>query len=305
MGYPFSLLLSPMLSERHAGGVVVWAPAKVNLFLEVLARRADGYHEITTLMVAVSLFDTLEFKEDHSGDIRLSADHPLLPTGSENLIVRAAALLRQRVGVDRGVQIRLKKRIPLAAGLAGGSTDAAATLIGLNRLWGLRLSAADLTTLGAEVGSDVPFFLHTPAAWCTGRGERVEPVVLGAALWFVLVCPPTGLSTAEVYRGVVVPESPCSGDEMRQAVREGRVQAIGDLLHNRLQPAAERLCPAVGEMLSRLATLNAVGRLMSGSGSTLYALCRDRQEAIRIARQLRHGSEERPRSRVFIVRTCV
>src|ERR1700694_5849960 len=108
-----------MLSERAVDGVVVWAPAKVNLFLEVLAKRADGYHEIATLMVAVSLYDTLEFKEDCSGQIQLHADHPTLSTGSDNLIRRAAELIRQRTGCQRGAAIRLVKRIPLAAGLAG------------------------------------------------------------------------------------------------------------------------------------------------------------------------------------------
>src|SRR5215813_1105776 len=114
----------PMLSERRADAVILWAPAKVNLFLEVLAKRADGYHEIATLMVAVSLYDTLEFKEEGSGQIQLDCDQPSLSTGSDNLICRAAELLRRRTGCGQGAHIRLVKRIPLAAGLAGGSTDA-------------------------------------------------------------------------------------------------------------------------------------------------------------------------------------
>src|SRR5947209_6913376 len=146
-----------MFSERRAAAVVVWAPAKVNLFLEVLAKRADGYHEIATLLVAVSLYDTLEFKEEASGEIRLHSDHPNLSTGPENLIVRAAELLRRRTGCGRGAAVRLAKRIPMAAGLAGGSSDAAATLAGLNRLWRLGLTRGELAVLGAELGSDVPF----------------------------------------------------------------------------------------------------------------------------------------------------
>src|SRR5437763_1060743 len=172
-----------MLSERHADGVVVWAPAKVNLYLEVLAKRADLYHEIATLMVAVSLYDTLEFKEESSGAIQLHCDHPELTTGPENLIFRAAVLLQQRTGCRRGVHIRLTKRIPLAAGLAGGSTDAAATLAGLNELWQLGVGKTELASLGARLGSDVPFFFDTPAAWCTGRGEVVTPLALGRPLW--------------------------------------------------------------------------------------------------------------------------
>jgi 4-diphosphocytidyl-2-C-methyl-D-erythritol kinase len=181
-----------MLSERCADAVVVWAPAKVNLFLEVLAKRADGYHEIATLLVAVSLYDTLEFKEEASGDVQLLSNHPNLSTGPDNLVCRAADLLRQRRGVRRGARIRLTKRIPLAAGLAGGSSDAAATLAGLNRLWGLGLADGELAALGADLGSDVPFFFSAPAAWCTGRGEQVTPLPLGRPLDFVLACPPAG-----------------------------------------------------------------------------------------------------------------
>jgi len=293
-----------MLSERHADAVVVWAPAKVNLYLEVLAKRADGYHDIETLMVAVSLYDTLEFKEEASGEIQLQCNQPGLGTGADNLVCRAAALLRQRTGCGRGAAIRLTKRIPLAAGLAGGSTDAAATLGGLNRLWGLGLTPTELAALGAELGGDVAFFFSTPAAWCTGRGERVTPGPLGKALLFVLVCPPVGLSTADVYRGVTVPEQPRSGEDIRRAAREGDVEEIGRRLHNRLQPVAEGLCPAVAALRSRLEALRPAGQLMSGSGSSVFALCRDRGEAAHLARKLRHGSEEGGRPHVFMVRSC-
>jgi 4-diphosphocytidyl-2-C-methyl-D-erythritol kinase len=293
-----------MLSERQADSVVTWAPAKVNLYLEVLAKRADGYHEIATLMAAVSLYDTLEFKEEDSGDIRLGCDHPALPTGPDNLVSRAAALLRQHTGCGRGARIRLVKRIPLAAGLAGGSTDAAATLAGLNRLWGLGLTRAELAALGAELGSDVAFFFSTPAAWCTGRGERVAPLKLGRPLDLVLVCPPAGLATAEVYRGVQVPDVPQTGEEVRRAAREGDVEELGRRLHNRLQEPAERLCPVVAALHRRLGSLKPAGQLMSGSGSSLFALCRDRREALRIARALRHGPDEGVSPSVYLVRSC-
>ncbi len=307
-----------MLTEQSADGVVVWAPAKVNLFLEVLGKRRDGYHDIATLMVAVNLYDTLEFKEDTSGEIRLCCDHPDLPPGPANLVWRAATLLQQRTGCRRGTSIRLLKRIPLAAGLAGGSTDAAATLAGLNRLWQLGQTPAELATLGAELGSDVAFFFSPPVAWCTGRGEQVTPLALGQPLWLVLVCPPVGLSTAEVYRGVIVPDQPLTGVEIRQAAAEGNVEEIGRWLHNRLQPVAERLCPTIAAYRARLEQLHPAGQLMSGSGSSLFALCRNPREAQRIARVLRAGSEEGSssgphggRGRVetvetveFIVRSC-
>src|SRR5205823_12677755 len=157
----------PMLREPAGNGpsaVTVWAPAKVNLFLEVVGKRADGFHELRTLMVTVSLYDTLTFALAPSGPIRLTCPGEQLATGPENLIVRAADHLRRHTGHDDGADVVLTKRIPLAAGLAGGSTDAAATLVGLNRLWGLGLGRDELATMAADLGSDVAFFLDPPSA---------------------------------------------------------------------------------------------------------------------------------------------
>ncbi len=293
-----------MLIRRRGTAVVVHTPAKVNLFLEVLRRRADGYHDLATLMVAIGLYDSLEFTDDPSGLLTLRTDSPALSVGPDNLVWRAADLLRRRTGHQGGAVLQLRKRIPLAAGLAGGSSDAAATLVGLNRLWGLSLSAADLVALAAELGSDVAFFLAAPAAWCTGRGEVVEPLRLGRPLTFVLVCPPVGLSTAEVFRALTVPTAPVTGDALRRAAVAGEVEELGRLLHNRLQPVAEQLCPVVAELRQRLEQLGPAGVLMSGSGSTLFALCRDAPEALRLARALRPVREEGDRTCVLVVRSC-
>ncbi len=294
-----------MLIRRHPAGLVVRTPAKVNLHLEILKRRDDCYHELATLMVAVNLYDTLEFTEDPSGTVTLRCDREELSTGPENLICRAAELVRHWAGYAGGVSIRLRKRIPLAAGLAGGSSDAAATLAALNRLWRLGWDRARLAELGAELGSDVSFFFATPAAWCTGRGERVEPLTLGRTLDLVLVCPPVGLSTAEVFRNLTVPVEPRSGKEVREAVRRGDVEEVGRHLFNRLQPVAERLCPAVASATERLARLGPAGQLMSGSGSTVFALCRDAGEALRLTRTLSPAREARDGERVLSVRSCI
>jgi 4-diphosphocytidyl-2-C-methyl-D-erythritol kinase len=263
----------------------VRAPAKVNLFLEVTARRPDGYHALRTLLVAVSLFDARTFAP--AGSIRLSCTDPNLGTGPENLIVRAAEVLRRHTGTKAGAAIALTKRIPVAAGLGGGSSDAAATLVGLNRLWKLRLSADELTKLAAELGSDVPFFLKPPAAWCTGRGEVVTSWPLGQRLHLVLAFPPFGLSTADVYRNVAVPIKPESGTAMRKAVMVGDAEAVGRLLHNRLQRPALSLRPELNEWLDRLVEAGSLGRLVSGSGSTVFALARDAADARRIATAVR------------------
>src|SRR5262245_62048232 len=196
------LALMRLLS--FADSVVAWAPAKVNLFLEILSKRADGFHDLATLMVAVNLFDTLVFRSAPEG-IALTSNRPDLSSGPDNLIVKAAALLQKRSGRNLGTAIRLVKRIPMQAGLGGGSSDAAATLLALNRLWDLELTREDMADLGAQLGSDVPFFVLADTAWCTGRGEIVDPLPVGARLHFVLVCPPFGCSTAEVYRGLSWP----------------------------------------------------------------------------------------------------
>jgi 4-diphosphocytidyl-2-C-methyl-D-erythritol kinase len=292
-----------MLVERAADAVRVWAPAKVNLFLEVLGKRPDGYHDIATLMVAVGLYDVLVFTE-RSGDVELRCDSPDLSTGPDNLVCRAAELLRRHTRCGRGALIELHKRIPMAAGLAGGSSDAAATLAGLNRLWKLGLPRQELAALSARLGSDMAFFFANGAAWAEGRGERVTPLTLNRPLWFVLVSPPAGLSTAEVYRGVTVPDVPRTGEEIRRALETGSAEEVGRHLHNRLQPAAERLCPAVAEIQRRLTALNPAGALMSGSGSSLFALCRDRTEALRLVRALR-GDPGGPKiAHVNPIRSC-
>jgi 4-diphosphocytidyl-2-C-methyl-D-erythritol kinase len=293
-----------MLIRRQGAGVLVRSPAKVNLFLEALARRPDGYHELATLMVAVSLYDSLEFRDDPFGAVRLTCDDPSLPTGADNLVVRAAELLRNETGRRHGAAIALRKRIPTAAGLAGGSGDAAATLAGLNRLWRCGLSRMELAALGARLGSDVAFFLATPAAWCTGRGEIVEPLRLGRPLDLVLACPAAGLSTAEVFRNLTVPDAPQDGASLRRAAKAGDVEELGRLLFNRLQPVAERLCPAVAGLCGRLAGQGPAGCLMSGSGSTVFALCRCRGEARRVARALAAVREGPGGTRVYIVRSC-
>jgi 4-diphosphocytidyl-2-C-methyl-D-erythritol kinase len=292
-----------MLLTRYLDDVVVWAPAKVNLYLEVLGKRPDGYHSIETLMVTAGLFDTLVFRGGPVGTVTLTCNEPGLPVGDENLIVRAARLLQHRTGAPRGCRIRLVKRIPMAAGLAGGSSDAAATLLGLNRLWQLGLANDALAGLGAELGSDVAFFFHGPAAWCTGRGEIVATAPVGARFELVLVCPSFGLATAQVYRNVAMPPAPERGEPIRAALARGDVAEVGRRLFNRLEEAAVRLDARVAEYYKRLADLAPAGQRMSGSGSSLFALCADAADADRIAAALAKSAADR--FRVFRVRGCV
>lgn len=293
-----------MRLDISSGILRIQAPAKVNLFLEILGKRADGYHDICTFFVAVSLHDVLEIQEEATGAIHLSCDDPHVPVGESNLIVRAARLLQRHTGRVMGANIRLVKRIPMQAGLGGGSSDAAATLSGLNMLWQLGIPDAELMRLAAELGSDVPFFLNGPAAWGMGRGEVLEPMCLPTTLHFVLVCPPRGLSTAEVYRRCRVPDRPVSPEPLRRALLSGDVEVIGAALHNRLQEAAEELAPEVRTVRNVFEKLKPVGHRMSGSGSCCFALGRDAAEAAALAEQTRTElGRERPDLswKVFVV----
>ena len=270
--------------------LVAWAPAKVNLTLEIVDKRPDGYHAIETLMVAIDLFDTLEIRDEPSGELRLTCEPATMPNGPDNLVWKAAEAFRRRMGTTNGATIHLTKRIPHEAGLGGGSSDAATTLLALNRLWRMNWPLAELASIAADVGSDVAFFLHAPAAICTGRGEIVTPVAMTRTLDIVVVKPNVGLSTREVYHRVAVPLHPlCSTDACR-ALTDGNVAKLASELHNRLQEPAFAAAPLIERTYRRLAALGPLGCQLSGSGSALFALCKDRTDAIRIADAMRRST---------------
>lgn len=274
-----------MIVRSIAEGVEVLAPAKLNLYLEILNRRPDGFHELESLMVAVDWFDELTVVDEPSGTIALECDDPSLPTDGRNLVVKAAELLKSTSGVAAGARIRLKKRIPAQAGLGGGSSDAAATLLALDRLWGLGLPLERLSELAGRLGSDVAFFLHAPAAVCRGRGEIVENLPLVSPQHFVLVVPPVEVSTVDVYRRLKPPENPREIGPVLDAWTRGEPSELGASLFNRLQPVAESLRPELAKARDALATLDPplCGSLMSGSGSAYFGLCRDRAAAFEAA----------------------
>jgi 4-diphosphocytidyl-2-C-methyl-D-erythritol kinase len=300
------LAVHPAL-DAGRDGVVVAAPAKLNLFLEILRKRPDGYHDLESLMVAVDLFDTLELRAGANSEIVLACDPPTLSAGPDNLVHKAATALRAYAGrLALGAEIRLVKRVPAQAGLGGGSSDSAAALAGLNRIWKLGLTREELLAIAPSIGSDVAFFLTLPAAWCTGRGEQVTPEPTSenaSGFYFVLVCPPVGLGTAGVYGRLAVPERPVSGDAVRAAYRAGDPEALGRAMFNRLEEPAFGLEPLVGRIRRRLAGLGACGAMMSGSGSAVFAVCRDRAHAADVARRFQNSRPaDEPASRVLVVR---
>jgi len=296
------------------------APAKLNLFLEITGRRGDGFHELESLMVPIRLADTLTLAatsagvDGQSGDIRLEAHScfPLrstqqsaaLPTDANNLVVRALRLLQQRSDCRFGASVALAKRIPVAAGLGGGSSDAAAALRLANRAWRLDWPVEPLAELAAELGSDVPFFLSNGPAVCRGRGERVEPVRGLPALHFVIVKPPVDLSTSDVYRAHDArPESALGARRLDAPLAElasARWNGVGHWLHNRLQAAAASLTPWVHRIRSVFDEFDFVGHQLSGSGSAYFGVCRHARHARRLASILR----TRQLGLVYATRSC-
>lgn len=302
-----------------AAGLEVLAPAKLNLFLEVLGKRDDGFHEIETLMYPIGLYDTLVFQDDPGGQIsltcqqagdrqapltvstRLADPRPaggttaageLLPAGADNLVVRAVELVRRRLGVERGARLRLVKRIPMAAGLAGGSSDAAAALVAANQVWRLGLSGHELAALAGELGSDIPFFVQRSSgecepAVCRGRGEIIEPVGRLGSQHFVVVKPPAGLSTPAVYRACRPAAQPRPVAPLIEALRRGQLARAAACLHNQLQAAAESLSPWIARLAGEFGRVDCLGHRMSGSGTSYFGWCRDARHARRVAACLR------------------
>jgi 4-diphosphocytidyl-2-C-methyl-D-erythritol kinase len=298
--------------RRLATHVEILTPAKINLFLEVLAKRPDGYHEIETLLVAVTTYDTLVFAANTKGEITLEArwaaglaaqaasgekDSPAarellcgeLPCSQENLVWRAAVLVRERAGLKQGASIRLVKRIPAAAGLGGASSDAAATLIAANEAWELKWSREQLAELALELGSDVPFFLTPGGAVCRGRGERIE-TIQSPRLHIVVARPPVGLSTPQVYKQCRTNDQPVGVTALMQALARGDSASAGRRMVNDLQAAAASLTPWITWLQSEFQKQDVLGSQMSGSGSSCFALCRSGRHARRVAARLRAGN---------------
>jgi 4-diphosphocytidyl-2-C-methyl-D-erythritol kinase len=287
--------------DRLAASAIVRAPAKLNFFFEVLAKRSDGFHEIETLMAPISLYDTLAATPDPSGRIALTcrwaapgdgaalsaALGPLPADERQNLAHRAAELLRARAGVTQGLRMDLVKRIPAAAGLGGGSSDAAAALAAANVVWQLGWPREALVELAAELGSDVPFFLSTGAAVCRGRGERVEPLATPVAVDCVVVRPPVGLPTAEVYARCCPAAEPRHAEPLIAALARGDSRRLPGLLFNRLEAAAETLTPWVLRLREEFAHEGCLAAQLCGSGSAYFGICHHARHARRVASRLR------------------
>ncbi|MGM9987011.1 MAG: 4-(cytidine 5'-diphospho)-2-C-methyl-D-erythritol kinase [Bacillaceae bacterium] len=253
--------------------LMVKAPAKINLSLDVLGKRDDGYHEVKMIMTTIDLADRLELTLLEEDEIRITSQNRYVPDDQRNLAYKAAELLKKRFNIKKGVEIEIEKNIPVAAGLAGGSSDAAAALRGLNKLWELNLSLDQLAKLGAEIGSDVSFCVYGGTAIATGRGEIIEHISAPPPCWVILAKPVIGVSTADVYGNLNVKEvTHPNVEKMVQAIEEGDYVEICNRVGNVLESVTLKMYPEVAMIKEQIKRFGADAALMSGSGPTVFGL---------------------------------
>lgn len=287
-----------MESSHSSNKITLKAPAKVNLFLEVKGKRPDGYWEIETVMQSVTLYDTLILEE--AGDLEVVVKGAEIPE-KENLVFRASELLRERSGLRSGAKIKLEKNIPVGRGLGGGSSDAAAALQGLNRLWRLGLSREQLVSIARDLGADVPFFLYGGTCLCRGRGEIVEPVVSRAVLHFVLISPEFGIPTKKIYKNlrIILTNTKKENKLLLEGLSRGQAEKVARFCYNRLENTAFSLYPELAELKRKLKEVPFLCAGMTGSGSCFFGLCQDEFEARQLAKEL----EQRNIGIIFSVKT--
>ncbi|MDQ0216202.1 4-diphosphocytidyl-2-C-methyl-D-erythritol kinase [Oikeobacillus pervagus] len=264
------------------------APAKINLSLDVLYKRPDGYHEVEMVMTTIDLADRIELAEIKGNQIKMVSHNRFVPDDERNLAFQAAKILKERFKVNRGVSITIDKVIPVAAGLAGGSSDAAATLKGLNQLWNLGLTLDELARIGSEIGSDVAFCIYGGTALARGRGEKIERLPAPPNCWVILAKPTIGVSTSDVYRNLKVnelqhPNMKAMIDSIVQQDYEGVCKNMGNVLES----VTLKMHPEVQHIKDQMKRFGADAVLMSGSGPTVFGLVQHDSRMQRIYNGLR------------------
>ena len=279
--------------------IIEKAPAKINLGLDALYKREDGYHELEMVMASVDLADRLFFEPLSENKIIIETDNSFIPLDKKNHVYAAAELLKNRFQINEGVRIFIEKKIPVAAGLAGGSSDCAAALRGLNRLWQLQLSNDELADLGSEIGSDVPYCIEGGTAFVTGRGEKIEKMSPMPQCWVILVKPRMSVSTSTIFGSLSfnrIYHPDING--LRAAVNAEDYLMMTKLMGNVLESVTIQRHPVIQQIKDRMMKFGADVALMSGSGPTVFALCDKRTRAQRIYNALKGFCEE-----VYMVRT--
>ena len=298
---PKILYMINELGEIRMQQIQIKARAKINLTIDVIGKRPDGYHEVSMVMQTIDLHDLITLTAADSG-ITVSANRLEVPTGSENLVYKAAELIKPP-GFNGGVQIHIEKNIPMAAGLAGGSADAAAVLEGLNQLWELKLTREELMKIGSQIGSDVPFCVLGGTALAEGRGEKLTPLPEAPEIWLVLAKPPVGVSTKDVYGQY----NPCNtsrrpdNNAMIRALAKGDKVEIMENLVNVLESVTLHRYPEVAGLKQLMVRSGAQAALMSGSGPTVFGVVPEKAAALEVVQRLRKEFSD---GYTNIARTC-
>ena len=268
-------------NNNHKKNVIsLKAPAKVNLFLEILGKRDDGFHEIETIMQEIDLADSLQFEETQEG-VTLECNDKNIPANQDNLVCKAANLILEECGIRKGVIINLEKNIPVGAGLGGGSSDAATTLKALNSLWKVGLNNEELMEFAAKLGSDIPFFINGKTALCRGRGELITPVEVRNRMDYIILFPRVHISTETIYKNLKIDLTKKRKDVsfFLDALKYSEVAGISKLLFNRLEEIIFATYPDLLQVKSTLESFDFCGLSISGSGSAFFGLCNDRHQA--------------------------
>lgn len=278
------------------------AYAKINLGLDVVRRLENGYHEVKMVMQTVGIYDVLDFQRTDGG-IVITTDSGELPTGENNLIYKAAKLMMEKYHINEGVKIHLEKHIPIAAGMAGGSTDAAATLKGMNRLFDLGCSLKDLMELGVKIGADVPYCVMGGTALAEGIGEKLTPLAPAPDCYVLVAKPDINVSTKYVYEHLDAQEISRHPDidGMVEAIAEESLQGILDRMENVLETVTVKAYPVIQTIKDRMKELGAINSLMSGSGPTVFGIFVEKDMARRAYDKL---EEEQLAKQIFLTEFC-
>lgn len=288
--------------------ITLKAMAKINLGLDVIRRREDGYHEVRMIMQTVNLYDELTFRKQQGDRVRLTTNLRSLPTDGHNLIVKTVELLRKEFGIREGLSVHLKKKIPVAAGMAGGSTDAAAAFAGMNELFGLGLTLEELQKRAVSVGADVPYCLQGGTALSEGIGEILTALPPAPRCSVIIAKPPIHVSTRFVYENLHLDslEQHPDIDGILDSIRVGNIRGVAERLENVLETVTQKEYPVIGQIKQFLVQRGALGALMSGSGPTVFALYDRNDLAARAYEELRRtGLAKQVYLTSFSDKTCI
>ncbi len=275
------------------------APAKINLTLDTLFKREDNFHEVSMVMTTVDLNDQLSFERRSDNKIIIETENQYLPNDRKNLAYRAAALMMETYGIRTGVNIVIDKNIPIAAGLAGGSSDAAATFRGMNALYGLGRPLEELADLSAGLGSDIPFCVYGRTALCTGRGEKVKLLPKPTNAWVILAKPSIGVSTKTIYSHLKPGKHEPASDKVVQAALDGDYDGVIRHMKNDLEEVTVRHYPEVAKLIQNMEASGADKAMMSGSGPTVFGLVQKERQAIHVYNSMRGCCDEVYRVRLL------